>query len=459
MGKRLIVVGGVAAGMSAAAKAKRTDRDLEVVVYEKGPYISYAACGMPYYIAGDVADFHELIVRTPEQMAKQGVTVHIRHEVMSIDAEGRAVTVQDLEEGRTFTEPYDRLVVATGARAAWPSLPGSDRPGSSGSALDGIFGLRPLESGVDVKRFVQEQQPKKAMIVGGGYIGIEMAETFCRLGMDVTMIVRSGKVMRATLDDDVRERVHAELAHHGVKVVQGTPTRFEGQGAVESVLTSEGQNPCDVVMLGVGARPNVELAHEAGVALGPTGAIAADDQMRTNLTDVYAAGDCCEALHLVTGAPAYVPLGSTANKQGRVAGENAAKEWSGGGKATFGGIVGTMVVRCFDLAVASTGLSAARARTLGYTVEETLIQAKDLSHYFPGVADIHVKLVVDGGSGRLLGGQLVGPHRSVKRIDILATALHNRMTVSDLQRLDLSYAPPFSPVWDPILVAANVASR
>jgi NADPH-dependent 2,4-dienoyl-CoA reductase/sulfur reductase-like enzyme len=459
MEKRLIVIGGVAAGMSAAAKAKRTDRDLEVVVYEKGPYISYAACGMPYFIAGDVPDYHELIVRTPEQMAKQGVTVHIHHEVLAIDAETRTVTVQDLEERRTFTQPYDRLVIATGARAAWPSLPGCDPSASSGQILDGIFGLRPLESGVAVKRFVAERQPKTAVIVGGGYIGIEMAETFRRLGMDVTMIIRSGKVMRTTLDDDVREQVRGELARHGVKIVRGTPTRFAGKGSVKGVITSDGQYPCDVVMLGVGAQPNVDLAHEAGVTLGPTGAIATDDQMRTNLTDVYAAGDCCEALHLVTGAPAYVPLGSTANKQGRVAGENAAKGWSAGGKATFGGIVGTMVVRCFDLAVASTGLTTAEARALGFTTQETLIQAKDLSHYFPGVADIHVKLIVDDESERLLGGQLVGPHRSVKRIDVLATALHNRMTVSDLQRLDLSYAPPFAPVWDPILVAANVASK
>jgi NADPH-dependent 2,4-dienoyl-CoA reductase/sulfur reductase-like enzyme len=211
---------------------------------------------------------------------------------------------------------------------------------------------------------------------------------------------------------------------------------------------------CGIVLLGMGARPNVELAHQAGVALGSTGAIATDDTMCTNLMNVYAAGDCAEALHLVTGEPAYIPLGSTANKQGRVAGENAA-----GGRATFGGVVGTMVLRCFDLAVATTGLTVARASALGYQARGTLIQAKDASHYFPGAADLTVKLVVDDESDRLLGGQIAGRKGVAKRIDVLATALHNRMTLDDLRRLDLSYAPPFAPVWDPILVAANVAAK
>jgi NADPH-dependent 2,4-dienoyl-CoA reductase/sulfur reductase-like enzyme len=446
MANRLLVIGGVAAGMSAAAKARRSNRSLEVVVYEKSAYISYAACGMPYFIAGDIPDYRELIVRTPEQMGKQGVEVHIRHEVTAIDPEARTLTVRDLAGDREFTDRYDTLVIATGAHAARPHLPGSDQ--------EGIFELRPLESGLAVKRFVAERQPRKAVVVGGGYVGVEMAETFRRLGLEVTMLVRSGQVLRTTLDDDVRELVHAELARQGVEIVRDTPVAFEGDGRVKAVTTAEGHYACDVVMMGIGARPNVELAQQAGVALGSSGAIATDEAMRTNLRGIYAAGDCCEALHLVRGTPAYVPLGSTANKQGRVAGENAA-----GGQDTFGGIVGTMVVRCFELGVASTGLTAAAARDLGYDVQETGIQAKDLSHYFPGAADIHVKLVVDGPSQQLLGGQVVGPHCGVKRIDTLATALHGRMTVADVQRLDLAYAPPFAPVWDPILVAANVAAK
>ncbi len=449
MEKRLIVIGGVAAGMSAAAKARRVNREMQAVVYEKSPYISYAACGMPYFIAGDVADYHSLIVRTPEQMAKRGVEVHVRHEVTAIDPGARTVTVRDLERGREFTHRYDGLVIATGARPVLSPLPGSDR--------EGVFVLRSLDEGRVLRRFLVENGehgPQRALVIGGGYVGVEMAETFCRLGLQVQMVIRSGKVMRTTLDDDVRALVEEELARQGVEVVQGKPTGFEGRRRVEAVVTEDDRYPCDVALLSVGVRPEVTLARAAGVALGATGAIATDSHMRTNLPGVYAAGDCAETFHLVTGAPAYIPLGSTANKQGRVAGTNAA-----GGEATFGGVVGTMVVRVFDLVVARTGLTAAQAQDLGYTVRAPMIEAMDASHYFPGAAPIHVKLVVDEETGRLLGGQIAGRRGVAKRIDVLATALHHRLTVTDLRRLDLSYAPPFAPVWDPILVAANVAAR
>jgi NADPH-dependent 2,4-dienoyl-CoA reductase/sulfur reductase-like enzyme len=447
MGKCLIVIGGVAAGMSAAAKAKRTEPDLQVVVYEKGPFISYAACGMPYLLAGDVPDHRQLIVRTPDQMAKQGVEVYIHHQVTGIDSEAKTVTVHDLKADRDFSRSFDRLIIATGARPAWPSLPGT--------TLSGVFGLRSLESGLATQRFLSERKPQRAVVVGGGYVGLEMAETLRRLGLEVTMLIRSGQALRTTLDDDVRKTVHAELARHGVQVLQGTPVALEGTEKLEAVTTEQGRLPCDLALLGLGAEPNVGLAQAAGVSLGPTGAIATDDHMCTNLAGVYAAGDCAEALHLVTGQPAYIPLGSTANKQGRVAGENAA-----GGDATFGGVVGTMVVRCFDLAIASTGLTAASARAMGMDeVQETTIQAKDISHYFPGASDIQVKLIAQGDDQRLLGGQIVGRRGVAKRIDVLATALYNRMTVPELRDLDLSYAPPFAPVWDPLLVAANVAAR
>jgi NADPH-dependent 2,4-dienoyl-CoA reductase/sulfur reductase-like enzyme len=446
MAQRLIVIGGVAAGMSAAAKAKRTGRDLEVVVYEKGPFISYAACGMPYFLAGDIPDYRELLARTPEQMRKQGIVVCIHHQVRAIDAKTQTVTVRDLQAEREFSQSYDKLVIATGARPVRPSLPGSD--------LAAVVGLRTLESGLAFQRLLTEAKPQRAVVVGGGYIAIEMAETFHRLGLEVTMVIRSGKALRTTLDDDMRELIHDELVRHGVEIVQSTPVAFEGDGRLEAMVTADRHYPCDIALLAMGARPNVELAQAAGVALGRTGAIATNAAMRTNLPNVYAAGDCAEALHLVTGQPTYIPLGSTANKQGRVAGENAA-----GGQAAFGGVVGTMVVRCFDLVVASTGLTAAKARSAGFDVQETMIQAKDISHYFPGAADIHVKLVVDVERDRLLGGQIVGKRGVAKRVDVLATALYNRMTISELRQLDLSYAPPFAPVWDPLLVAANVAGK
>jgi len=450
MPKRLIVIGGVAAGMSAAAKAKRVDRDIEAIVYEKSPYISYAACGMPYFIAGDVADYRDLLARTPEQMAKRGVEVHVRHKVTAIDPDARTVTVHDLEQKREFTQVYDRLVIATGARPVQPPLPGFN--------LRGVFVLRSLDEGRTLRRFVTQREPQRAIILGGGYVGVEMAETFHRLELDVKMVIRSGQVLRTTLDEDVRKVVEEELARQGVEVIRGKPIALEGNGRVGAVVVDtendDERYPCDVAMFGTGVRPEVALARSAGVDLGATGAIATDSHMRTNLPDVFAAGDCAQAFHLVAEEPDYIPLGSTANKQGRTAGVNVA-----GGKATFDGVVGTMVVRAFDLAVASTGLTTARAQDLGHSVHETMITAQDASHYMPGVAPIHVKLVVDDRTDRLLGGQIVGRRGVAKRIDVLATALHHRLTISDLQRLDLSYAPPFAPVWDPILVAANVAAR
>ena len=446
MKKRLIVIGGVAAGMSAAAKAKRTDRDLEVVVCEKGSFISYAACGMPYFIAGEIPDYRHLLVRTPEQMAKQGIDVRLRHEVMAIDPQAGTVTIHDIDHQRDLSLAYDNLVIATGARPAWPPVQGSD--------LEGVFGLRSLESGLSLHRYLAKRNPGKAVIVGGGYIGIEMAESLRRLGLQVTMIIRSGQVLRATVDEDIGQLVEAELDRQGVEVLQDVPVSFEGIANLEAVITAGGRHDCDIAVLGMGAVPNAELALEADVRLGPAGAIATDASMRTNLPGVFAAGDCAEALHLVTGKPAYIPLGSTANKQGRVAGENAA-----GGQAVFDGVVGTMVLRCFDLTVATTGLTATGARDTGFQVQETTIQAKHISHYYPGAEDIHVKLVVDEPSGKLLGGQIAGTRGVAKRIDVLAAALYNRMTVSQLRQLDLSYAPPFAPVWDPILVAANVAAK
>jgi NADPH-dependent 2,4-dienoyl-CoA reductase/sulfur reductase-like enzyme len=401
---------------------------------------------MPYLLARDITDHHELIFRTPEQMARQGVMVHIHHQAMAIDPQAQTLTVRDLKAGREFAMGYDNLIITTGARPVQPPLPGSD--------LQGIFVLRSLESGLAIQRFLADNKPQRAVIVGGGYIGVEMAETFRRLGLEVTMIIRSGKVMRASVDDDMLDLIHVELVRHGVEVIRSTPLAFKGDGRLNAVITGNRPYPCDLALLGMGARPNTELAHAAGVALGPTGAIATDAAMCTNLPGIYAAGDCAEALHLVTGRPAYIPLGSTANKQGRVAGENAA-----GGQATFGGVVGTTVARCFDLTVASTGLPATQARAAGFDVRETRIQAKDISHFFPGAADIHVKLVVDAESDRLLGGQIVGARGVAKRIDVLSTALYNRMTIAELRQLDLSYAPPFAPVWDPILVAANVAAK
>jgi len=449
MSERLIVIGGCAAGMSAASKARRVNPDLEIVVYERTGFVSYGECGLPYYVSGVVDDYNKLLVRTPEQFAERGIGVHLHHEVTEIVPENRRLRVTNLDNGESWYEHYDRLVITTGGR---PIL----LPGFSQGDQSGVFVMRAMEDGIAIREFIRRESPKRAVIVGAGYIGLEMAESFHVLGLETTVIGRPPQVLKL-FDSDVAKLVQEELEGKGIRLSLGDEVKaLEGdaQGRVRRVISSKGVFEADLVLLALGVRPNVALAREAGVALGETGAVATDTQMRTNLPDVFAAGDCAEAYHLITGRGAYIPLGTTANKQGRVAGTNA-----GGGHAEFSGIVGTAITKVFDLYAALTGLSEKEARALGYAVESTTIKASSRAHYYPGGGPMHVKLVVEEGSGRLLGGQIVGGEGAGPRIDVLATALHQEMTVEELSRLDLAYVPPMAPVWDPLLVAANVALK
>ncbi len=446
MSERLIVVGGVAAGMSAAAKARRTNPDLEIEVYEKTGYVSYGACGIPYFVKGEIPNVDDLIARTPEQFAKQRIYAHTYHEVLDINVENHTVRVRNLDTGEEFTDHWDKLILTTGGVAARPPIPGLSLPG--------IFTVRTPEDGLAIRQWIAEQRPTRGLIVGGGYIGLEMAEALAAHGIHVTIVEMLPQVM-PNMDADMVEHIQAELERQGVDLQLEHPVEaFEGDGRVREVVAGGEHFPADIVIFSVGVKPNVTLAKQAGIVLGPTGAVAVDDHMRTNVPNVWAAGDVAEVHHLVTGKPAYIPLGTTANKQGRVAGTNAA-----GGDAAFGGVVGTAVVKVFDLHAARTGLSEREAREEGFDVAIVTIKSSSKAHYMPHPSPIHVKLVFEKGSHRLLGGQIVGREGVAKRIDIIATALHAGWTTYDLAKLDLAYAPPFSPVWDPILVAANVASR
>jgi NADPH-dependent 2,4-dienoyl-CoA reductase/sulfur reductase-like enzyme len=467
MSERLAVIGGCAAGMSAASKARRVNPDLEIVVYERTGFVSYGECGLPYYVSGLVDDHDQLVARTPAQFAKQGIEVHLHHQVTEIIHEDRRLRVTHLDNSESWYENYDKLVIATGGRPALlpgfslpPARPPADPPklgGTGGGRTGGgLFVLRALEDGIAIREFIQRERPGHAVIVGAGYIGLEMAESFHVLGLETTVIGRPPQVLKL-FDPDMAKLVQEELEGKGIRLSLGDEVKaLEGdaRGRVRRVISSKGAFEADLVLLALGVRPSVALAKEAGVALGDTGAIATDAQMRTNLPDVFAAGDCAEAYHLITGRGAYIPLGTTANKQGRVAGTNA-----GGGHAEFSGIVGTAITKVFDLYAALTGLSEKKARALGYAVESTTIKASSRAHYYPGGGPMHVKLVVEEGSGRLLGGQIVGGEGAGPRIDVLAAALHQEMTVEELSELDLAYVPPMSPVWDPLLVAANVALK
>jgi len=449
MSERLVVIGGCAAGMSAASKARRLNPDLEIVVYEKTGFVSYASCGLPYYVSGVIEDHNKLVVRTPAQFAKQGVEVHLHHEVTEVDTENRRVRVANFEDGGSRYESYDKLLIATGGK---PTV----LPDFSLGDLGGVFVMRAVEDGVAVRDFVQRERPRRAVIIGAGYIGAEMAESFHELGLETTVIGRPPQVLKR-FDADMAQLLQDELESKGVRLSLDDEVKAlesDAQGRVRQVISSRGVFEADLVLLALGVRPNVALAEAAGVALGETGAIATDSRMRTNLPDVFSAGDCAEAYHQITGRGDYIPLGTTANKQGRVAGTNL-----GGGHAEFEGIVGTAITKVLDVYAALTGLAEKEARALGYAAQSTTIRAGSRAHYYPGGRPMHVKLIVEEGSGRLLGGQIVGDEGAGPRIDVLATALHKGMTVEELSRLDLAYVPPIAPVWDPLLVAANVALK
>jgi NADPH-dependent 2,4-dienoyl-CoA reductase/sulfur reductase-like enzyme len=440
MSNRLVVIGGVAAGMSAASKAKRIDPNIEIVVFERNGFTSYGACGLPYLIEGLIDRPEDLVLRTPEQFAKQGITARVRHEVTGIDYEAHTVEVRAHDEGRSFTQPFDKLLIATGANPVRPPIPGIDQ--------DGVFVLRSLEDGVAVLQALETA--KRAVVVGGGYVGLEMAEAFAARGLSVAVVEALDRVLPFA-EPEVSDLVRAELESRGVEVHTGSRvTTFAGRGRVEAVETSAGTLPADIALLSIGIRANTALAQSIGVDIGPTGAIAVDEGQRASLPGVWAAGDVAESRHVVTGKPTWMALGDVANKQGRVAGTTIA-----GGSAAFGGVCGTAITKVFELGIAMTGLTEAAARDAGIDVSTAVIRASDRAHYFPGRAPVHVKIVYRSDDGRLVGGHVVASGDSAKRVDVLAALLQTEGTVEDLARIDCAYAPPFSPVWDPLLVAAN----
>jgi NADPH-dependent 2,4-dienoyl-CoA reductase/sulfur reductase-like enzyme len=445
--ERLVVIGGDAAGMSAASQARRLRADLEVVAFERGAYTSYSACGMPYYVGGVVADVEPLIARRPEEFLKRGIEAHVRHEVESIDLPNRRIQVRRLEDGDVRSEAFDQLVIATGAIPLRPNLAGSD--------ARGVYGLAVLEDGIRVRRAVEEDQPARAVMVGGGYIGLEMAEALVMRGLEVSLVERAPAVMN-TLDTDMGDIVSQALRDVGVALyLEESVEGFETNGGrLTGVKTDRRTLPADIVILGIGTRPNTALARDAAIPLGLTGAIKVNPRMQTEVEGVWAAGDCAEAFHLISRRPVHIALGTIANKQGRICGINL-----GGGYATFPGVVGTAVSKICAVEVARTGLNEKEARALGLEYVIGKIDSTTRAAYFPGAGKITVKVLAERASGRLLGAQLVGIEGAAKRIDVFATALHAGMTVEEVQYLDLSYAPPFAPVWDPILIAARKAAE
>lgn len=393
----------------------------------------------------DAAD--KLIIRTPERFRdRDGIDVRILHEVESIDSTAQKVRVRDLTSSRSFWEPYDQLLIATGASPICPDLPGA------GAAQ--ICGVNTLASGEDIRRRLDSGRMKKGIVIGGGYIGLEMTEALVMNGLEVTLISRSPQVM-GTLDPDMGALVSQALRNIGVTLyLQEALMAFETTaGQVTGVVTDKRTLPADIVILGLGVRPNTALAAAAGIPLGEKGSIRVNQRMETGIAGIWAAGDCAESFHLVSRTPFYIALGTVANRHGRVAGINL-----GGGYATFPGVVGTAVTKICQVEVARTGLQEKELSRLGLKWVSAVIKSRTKAGYYPGAGEITVKVLAEQGSGRLLGGQIVGMEGSAKRIDTLATALHANFTVEEMIHLDLGYAPPFSPVWDPVVTAARVAA-
>ncbi|MGX7670153.1 FAD-dependent oxidoreductase [Plantactinospora sp. DSM 117369] len=451
MAEKLVVVGGDAAGMSAASQARRRRdaSDLEIVAFERGHFTSYSACGIPYWVGGLVDDADQLVSRDPATFRTDfQVDVRLRHEVVGIDLDRREVVARDLENGgREVREGFDQLMYAAGAVPVTPDWARTDAAG--------VFGVQTLDDGAALIDWLDgDPAPRRAVVVGGGYIGVEMAEAMIQRGLSVSLVERSPEPM-STVDPDMGALVRKALCGLGLEVrsgigVTGLETR---DGRVTAVVTEDGPLPADLVVLGLGVRPNTALAAEAGLPIGPTGGIRVDLRMRVvDTPGVWAAGDCVESVHRVSGQPVFVPLGTHANKQGRVAGINI-----GGGYATFAGIVGTAVTRVCDLEVGRTGLREDEAAAAGFEFVAVRVESTNRAGYYPGAKPMTVKLIVERRSGRLLGAQIVGRSEAAKRIDVLAVALWNRMTVDEMAGLDLGYAPPYAPVWDPVLVAARKA--
>jgi len=433
--------------MSAASRARKLNARLDIVVLEKGQHVSYGTCGLPYYLSGQVADARELVVYTAEFFReKRNIDVRLEHQATEIEPGTKRVRA--LYRGvQPVVLEYDKLVIATGGQPEL-HIPGTD--------LGNVFTCNDLAGAIRLRAFVEVERPKRAVIIGSGYIGLEVADALVCRGLQVAILERSGAVLEG-VEPEIGDRVEAILAQHGVRLIKGAAaTAITGDAQHRAATVqygASGSEPTDLVLMATGITPRTDLAAAAGIQIGPTGAIAADERMLTNQSSIYAAGDCAEVRHLVTGKPAYVPLGTTANKQGRVAGENAA-----GGNARFEGVVGTLVTQVFELAVARTGLSVAQAKQHGFQPDAVTITSTSRAKYFHG-KPILVKLIWDRPTGRLLGCQMAGEEGIAKRIDVAAMALHARMRVPDMLHLDLSYAPPFAPVWDPILIAANEANK
>ena len=445
---KLIVIGGVASGTSAAARATRVNPDVEVTLYERDDDISYAGCGLPYYISGVIEERSSVIINTPEKFSdKYGINLKTSHEVTRIDPENKEIHYKDLVNGDEGTDSYDKLIIATGAEPIMPPIPGIE--------LENIVPLRTVDHADRHKRLATHSDINKVTIVGAGLIGMEMSEAYRELGLEVTVVEKQQHIL-PLINSELAEKVENHCRENGVEFYLGQGvTEFKGDGKVEKVILDSGEEiETDMVLMCVGVRPVSGLAAEAGVELGVKNSIKVNGRMETNLDDIWACGDCCQSVNLVSGHPVWVPLGSTANKQGRVAGENAV-----GGDNFHRGILSTGITKVFDYCVATTGIKEDEAEAAGYDPVSITIKAPNHSGYYPGFEYFSLRGIFDQETGRILGAEGVGRSGVDKRMDVLSTAIYAEQTADDLFQIDLGYAPPYSVPKDPVAILGMLAKK
>lgn len=439
---KVIIIGGVAGGATAAARIRRLDEQADIVVFERSGYISYANCGLPYYIGGIIQDRSELTLQTPESFfSRFRVAMRVRHEVTAIHPDQKTVSVKNLETGEEFEESYDKLILSPGAKPTQPRLPGV--------GLDKLFTLRTVEDTFRIKEYINENHPRFAVLAGGGFISLELAENLRELGMEVTIVQRPKQLMNP-FDPDMAAFIHSEMRRHGVKLALGhTVEGFQEQGGgVDVLLKDEAPLHADMVVLAIGVSPDTGLAKEAGLELGVKGSIVVNDRMETSAPDIYAVGDAVQVKHFVTGQDVLLSLAGPANKQGRIAADNIC-----GGDSRYLGSQGSSVIKVFSMTAATTGVNETNASKAGLDVDTVILSPMSHAGYYPGGKVMTMKVVFEKGTYRLLGAQIVGYEGVDKRIDVLATAIRAGMKATELKDLDLAYAPPYSSAKDPVNMA------
>ncbi|MDY6045861.1 MAG: FAD-dependent oxidoreductase [Anaerobutyricum sp.] len=439
---KVLIVGGVAGGATAAARIRRLDETAEITVFERSGYISYANCGLPYYIGGVITDPEELTLQTPESFfSRFRINMKVHHEVTAIHPDQKTISVRNLKTGEEFEESYDKLILSPGAKPTQPRLPGV--------GIEKVFTLRTVEDTFHIKEYINKNQPKSAVLAGGGFIGLELAENLKELGMDVTIVQRPKQLMNP-FDADMASFIHSEMRKHGVKLALGhTVEGFEEKdGGIDILLKDEMPLHADMVVLAIGVTPDTHLAKEAGLDLGIKGSIVVNDRMETSVPDIYAAGDAVQVKHYVTGQEALISLAGPANKQGRIIADNIC-----GGDSRYPGSQGSSVIKVFDMTAATTGINETNARKAGLDVDTVILSPMSHAGYYPGGKVMTMKVVFEKETYRLLGAQIVGYEGVDKRIDVLATAIHAGMKATELKDLDLAYAPPYSSAKDPVNMA------